>query len=385
MQQGDVKEDPRPLVLVIDDDEGDRFHIQRCIRQSGVDCIVLEAEDIDPALAEHGDKTVDVVLLDYNLPGGTGLTGIPLIHERWQGSAVVLTTGEGSDVIVAEAFRTGVRDYISKLDISARSIRRVIENAVEARRLEMRIAAQQQELKMFAHVLAHDVRAPLRAIRQLGEFAVESLSEGDTAATLSELEDIRSSAERLDNLVESLERHLKVRGASQFAMEDAADLARDAAANLRVEIQDRGAEVIIETLPEVMADRRQIIQLFQNLIANGLKFSRADLPRVTITAPKIGGDMHTICVADNGIGIAPEHAERIFEPFQRLHTQEDFAGSGLGLATCRKIVSRHGGQIWCALDDRPGTRFHFSLPRADAKSQAPALGSDERRVISKAS
>lgn len=355
----------RLTILLIEDDEGDRMHVTRCLRHSGLDCVVLEHDDIDPGFSAHADIPIDLVLLDYNLPGGDSLSNLHHLRRQWPDCSFVLTTGEGTDLLVAKAFRAGVCDYISKMDISARSIRRVIENAVRAKRLALRVAAQTEELKMFAHVLAHDVKAPLRAIRQLGEWARENLAEGETEAAQEDVGDVVLTAARLDGLVDSLQAHLDVRGAPSIAPEDAAALAREAVENLRLEIRDRGAEVHIDDLPVIACDRRQMIQLFQNLIANGLKFSWADAPRIKITAPLTAPGVHTICVADNGIGVSPEHAERIFEPFQRLHTQEDFSGSGLGLATCRKIVTRHGGRIWC--DSRPneGARFNFSLPATE--------------------
>ncbi|OAN80186.1 hypothetical protein A8B78_11165 [Jannaschia sp. EhC01] len=351
-------------VLVIDDDAGDRMHILRSISQSGLDCIVLEAVDVDPAMVTHGDAFVDLILLDYNLPSGSGLSALNRIRDKWPNATSVLTTGEGSETVVAEAFRAGVCDYISKRDISARSIRRVVENGVKARRLELQLAAQTEELKLFAHLLAHDVKAPLRAIRNLSEWAIESLGEGDTATTISELNYIGQSAARLDALIESLQAYLDSDYLPTFASEATEDLAQLAVSNLRLEISECGADVQIEALPMIEADRGQIIQLFQNLISNALKFSKEDIPTVVISASAINTDVHTICVSDNGIGISPIYAERIFEPFKRLHTQDKFAGSGLGLATCRKIVSRHGGNIWCEPSKSGGARFCFSLPAA---------------------
>lgn len=354
----------RTTVLVIDDDGGDRTHILRCIRQSGLDCTLLETADVEPAIVAHGDAHVDLILLDYNLPGGSSLSALSRIREIWPNTASVLITGEGSDTVVAEAFRAGVGDYISKLDISARSIRRVIESGVKARRLELQLAAQAEELKLFAYVLAHDVKAPLRAIRNLSEWAIESLEEGDAAATISELDYIGQSAARLDALIDSLQAHLDFDRLPEFTTEDTSELAQLAVSNLRLDISESDADVQIEALPMIEADRGQVIQLFQNLISNGLKFSKADIPRVVISASAINKDFYTICVADNGIGVSQDYAERIFEPFQRLHSQDAFAGSGLGLATCHKIVSRHGGMIWCEAGESGGARFYFSLPAA---------------------
>jgi light-regulated signal transduction histidine kinase (bacteriophytochrome) len=134
----------------------------------------------------------------------------------------------------------------------------------------------------------------------------------------------------------------------------------DVLLNLGPAIQESGAAVVHDSLPTVLADRGQMTQLLQNLIGNAIKFRGVESPQVHISAAE-AGDEWTISVSDNGIGIAPEHAERVFQIFQRLHTRDRYPGTGIGLAVCKKIVERHGGRIW--LDSTPGggTTFHFTL------------------------
>jgi signal transduction histidine kinase len=117
----------------------------------------------------------------------------------------------------------------------------------------------------------------------------------------------------------------------------------------------------VDAMPAVMGDRVAIAQLFQNLIANALKFRRGPGARVWVTAER-DGSFWRFAVADDGIGIEPRHHERVFKMFQRLHDRESFEGTGIGLAICRKIVERQGGQIWVADREGGGTRFSFTLP-----------------------
>jgi hypothetical protein len=127
-------------------------------------------------------------------------------------------------------------------------------------------------------------------------------------------------------------------------------------------IEEAGAMVTRDDLPTIFADAGQINQLFQNLIANALKFRRTnETPRVHISARR-GSEEWIFSVADNGIGIAPEYAERIFVLFQRLHSRAEYPGTGIGLSICKKIVERHGGRIWLESEPGNGTTFHFSIP-----------------------
>ncbi len=117
-------------------------------------------------------------------------------------------------------------------------------------------------------------------------------------------------------------------------------------------------------LPAVLADPRQLMQLFQNLIGNAVKYRNDRTPEIHVAA-KPNGDQWVFSVQDNGIGIAPQHSERIFQMFQRLHTTNEYQGTGIGLAICRKIVERHGGKIWVEAQPGKGSTFVFTIPRAE--------------------
>jgi light-regulated signal transduction histidine kinase (bacteriophytochrome) len=132
--------------------------------------------------------------------------------------------------------------------------------------------------------------------------------------------------------------------------------------NLKVAVEESGARVTHDSLPTVMADSSQLEELFQNLIGNAIKFHGEEPPRVHVSV-RPDGNQWVFSVRDNGIGIAPEFAERIFIIFQRLHGNEKYPGTGIGLAVCKKIVECHGGRIWVESELGKGATFYFTLPR----------------------
>ena len=149
--------------------------------------------------------------------------------------------------------------------------------------------------------------------------------------------------------------------ATQFQTVCCEDIVRQALANLEAMVSESGASITRDPMPTVLTDAGQLVQVFQNLISNAIKYRSRELPQVHIGAESRGKNWR-FSVSDNGIGIEPRHAERIFAIFQRLHTREEFPGTGIGLAQCQKIVDRHGGHIWVESELGKGSTFYFTLP-----------------------
>jgi light-regulated signal transduction histidine kinase (bacteriophytochrome) len=150
---------------------------------------------------------------------------------------------------------------------------------------------------------------------------------------------------------------------SELAPVDCNEVLKIALGVLRASIQQSGAVVTQAALPRVVADELQLVQLFQNLISNGIKYQNGGAPRIHVSCED-EGERWVFSVRDNGIGIEPKYAERIFLIFQRLHTQQEYSGTGIGLALCKKIVERHGGKIWVESELGKGCEFRFTLPAA---------------------
>jgi light-regulated signal transduction histidine kinase (bacteriophytochrome) len=137
--------------------------------------------------------------------------------------------------------------------------------------------------------------------------------------------------------------------------------------NLSATIQDSGAMVTHDSLPTIMMDETQLVQIFQNLIGNAIKYRSADPPQVHVSATRNGSNEWVFSVRDNGMGMETQYFQRIFILFQRLHGQKEFAGTGIGLAMCKKIVDRLGGRIWVESQPTKGSTFYFALPAGDGK------------------
>jgi light-regulated signal transduction histidine kinase (bacteriophytochrome) len=179
-------------------------------------------------------------------------------------------------------------------------------------------------------------------------------------------------AKRLQEMIKALLdlSRVETRG-REFKTTDVAVLLKRLLTGLGRLIADTNAEVSHGPLPTVMADEVQLAEVFQNLIVNAIKFRQeGERPRVEISAE---GDEKTwtFCVADDGIGIDPRQSDRLFQIFQRLHTREEYPGTGIGLALCRRIVERHGGRIWVESQPGEGAAFYFTLPKVDGNAEGP--------------
>jgi light-regulated signal transduction histidine kinase (bacteriophytochrome) len=252
-----------------------------------------------------------------------------------------------------------------------RTILLAIEDVTEQRLAERRLARQRRELERsnaalieFAFVASHDLQEPLRKILSFGErlgTAAGPALEGDARLYL---ERMLSSAARMRTLIQDLLAYSQVAtGTRSFAPTDLSIVAREVIADLEPAIAESAGRIAVGQLPVIDADVFQMRQLLQNLLGNALKFRRKDTPPlVRLTATSAGSESCTITVADNGIGFNEEYSDKIFRMFERLHSRARYAGSGIGLAICRKIVERHGGTIAATSSAGEGSTFTVTLP-----------------------
>ncbi|MES9606140.1 ATP-binding protein [Actinomadura sp. NPDC000929] len=242
--------------------------------------------------------------------------------------------------------------------------RRLDEQTEELRR-------SNAELEQFAYVASHDLQEPLRKVASFCQMLERRYGDQLDDRGKQYIAFAVDGAKRMQALINDLLSFSRVGRMSR--PEDSVDLddvVRQALDNLSTLRDETGAEVEVAELPDVPGDRTQLVQLFQNLVGNAIKFRREGVPpRVTISVRRAGDEWEFAC-ADNGIGIDPRYADRIFLIFQRLHSREEYTGTGIGLALCKKIVEYHGGRIWLAVDEdaepdaepAPGTTFRWTLP-----------------------
>ncbi|MBN1424065.1 GAF domain-containing protein [Candidatus Fermentibacteria bacterium] len=231
------------------------------------------------------------------------------------------------------------------------------------RSLNQELARANAELQRFAYVASHDLQEPLRMIASYLQLIEGRYKDRLDADGLEFMAFAVDGANRLQTMIRDLLEYSRV-GSRGMPLEevDAEEALDQALQNLQVQIADSGAVVTHDPLPRITADQTQIVQVFQNLISNAIKFRSSEPPRIHITSRR-QDDECVFSARDNGLGVAPELNERIFIVFQRLHGQE-YPGTGIGLAICKRIVERHKGRIWVESEAGTGATFHFSIPIA---------------------
>jgi len=244
-----------------------------------------------------------------------------------------------------------------------------LEQRVQERTSELQ--RSNAELEQFAYVASHDLQEPLRKVVGYTQLLGKRYR-GQLDANADEfIAYAVDAASRMQLLIQDLLTYSRVgRLQKELTPVDCDTLLTQVIRTLQPLIEDNGALVTHEPLPTVSADHGQIVQLFQNLIANAIKFHTDEPPRVHVAAIRDAHDW-IFSVHDNGIGIEPQYAERIFRMFQRLHSREAYPGTGIGLAICQKIVQRHGGRIWVDSQAGQGATFSFTIPAAPAAIQRP--------------
>jgi PAS domain S-box-containing protein len=232
------------------------------------------------------------------------------------------------------------------------------------------LARSNTELQQFAYVASHDLQEPLRMMASFAQLLAKGYK-GQLDADADEFIDyIVDGAAHMQQLINDLLSYARVgsRG-KDFAPTDCAAVLRTVCVNLRAAIEESGAVIVADPLPTVMADETQLVQLFQNLLGNAIKFRGEKSPIISIGAERRGDDW-LFRLRDNGIGIEPQYVERIFLIFQRLHGRSRYPGTGIGLAIAKKIVERHAGRIWVESEPGKGSTFCFTLPAREPDCHA---------------
>ena len=360
-------------VLHVEDNELDAELVSEALRKGGFSASVVvvqeEAEFVAQLLSHHPE----VVIADYNLPQWTGMEALDVLRSKGLDIPLILVSGALGDVTAVECIKRGATDYVLK-DALARlpeAIRRALQ---EKRVLRLRREAEEDlarkveelarsnaELEQFAYVASHDLQEPLRMVaaytQLLGERYRGKLDENADKFIGYASE----GALRMQTLIQDLLAFSRIgRNGAALGHVDCGAVMEEVLLSLGPAMEETGALVTHTALPVVWADRSQMVQVFQNLIGNAIKF-RGEDPAISVQAEK-AGEQWLFSVSDNGIGIAPEYAENIFVVFQRLHARTEYPGNGIGLAICKKIIQRYGGKIWVEPRAGHGSIFKFTMP-----------------------
>ncbi len=232
----------------------------------------------------------------------------------------------------------------------------------ELLKLNQELTLSNQELEQFAYIVSHDLREPLRMVTSFTQLLERKYSghlDQDADQIIGFAVD---GATRMEELIRDLLAYSRVGNSGKtLELVDTNKILDQALSNLHLAIQEDQILIVREALPQVLGNASQLIQLWQNLIDNGIKYRRAESPKIEIGA-KVESGQYLFWVKDNGIGINPKYSDRIFQIFQRLHTRQEYPGTGTGLAICYKIIERHGGKIWVDSRLGRGATFYFTLP-----------------------
>ena len=376
--------DAHPLSLLLVEDNPHHVELvrRRLDRSTAAPMQLSCAETLATALKRLSEGGIDAVLLDLVLPDSPIDQTLPSIFEAFPAVPVIVLTSLDDVEFAARTVQQGAQDYLVKSQLTGELLLRSVRYAVE-RKKSLEVLRQyasdlersNEDLKRFAHTVAHEVKSPLGVVagcvglvgeeaHRLDPLARDLLSEADAA--------VRGLAELVDDLLRFASVERQRAGASPVDLEA---VFYQAFVALRPEIKATGTRVTHDPLPTVVGDAVPLRHVLQNLLANAIKYRGHRTPEVHIgVEPEDAGAGETnwrIWVRDNGMGIATEHRDRVFEMFYRIHAPAGPAGTGIGLAFCRRVIEQHGGRLWLESEPSRGTTFHFTLPAADAALHPP--------------
>jgi light-regulated signal transduction histidine kinase (bacteriophytochrome) len=248
-------------------------------------------------------------------------------------------------------------DLLHRMDTKRR------QAELELQQTAAKLARSNADLEQFAYVASHDLKEPLRAVTGSVQILQARYAQQLDAHANDVIQHTVEGASRMQTLIDDLLTYSRLTTREAPMKEtDFTDVLLGALANLELPIKESKAVITHDPMPKLRGDATQLVQVFQNLISNAIKYRSNRTLKIHVGVDKHPSEW-VFSVRDNGIGIAPQYADRIFRIFQRLHTRREYAGTGIGLAICKKVVERHGGRIWVESELEEGSTFHFTLPK----------------------
>jgi signal transduction histidine kinase len=375
--------------LLVEDNPLDAALVVRSLCKDGFEVTADVVQDEAAFTRSLSAHPPEIVLADYNLPDWRGMEALDVLRREGLDIPMILVSGALGDVTAVECIKQGATDYVLKDDLARlplvirralrekheRSLRQQAEKDLAKKAEEL--ARSNAELEQFAYVASHDLQEPLRMVANYTQLLAERYRGKLDAQAEKYIHYAVDGATRMQAMIQDLLSFSRAgRTENGFHEMDLNLAVKLALENLQPAIKESGAVVKYGGLPMIKAHRTQIVQLFQNLIGNAIKFRDERAPVIEFGAEEKDGQW-IFSVRDNGIGIAAEHVEIVFAIFQRLHTRSEYPGNGIGLAICKKIVERHGGKIWVESEEGKGSTFRFTLPlvkEAAAEAAKAAAG-----------
>jgi signal transduction histidine kinase len=396
----EVAQEQRVKILLVDDQPENLVALEAVLEHLGQE--LIKAHSGREALRHLLENDFAVILLDVKMPDMDGFECAAMIRERERScdTPIIFLTALKSDEYLSRGYNMGAVDYLSKpivpevlrskiavfVELGRKNnllkqqnleLQQLIEERLRAeddiRRLnadlERRVRERTQELsrsneelRQFAYVASHDLQEPLRTVGSYAQLLAKRYK-GQLDSDADEfVRYMVDGVTRMHVLLNDMLAYSRVTDseAKAFGEADSGAILKSALMNLEATIKDNDAVITSADLPMVTGDDVQLTQVFQNLIANSIKYRRTARPEIHVSAEQVDGAWH-FSIRDNGIGIEAKYWERIFGIFKRLHGRE-LPGTGMGLAICKKIVERHGGRIWVESTLGEGSNFQFSLP-----------------------
>ena len=393
MDTGIQHHDIDATLLLVDDRPENLIALEAVLSPLGCRC--LTASTGEEALRFVLEQEFAAILLDVAMPGIDGYETARLIRQRTRSAHIpilFLTAFHQNDAQVMRGYLTGAVDYLIKpftpevlkakvnvfvelfrqrraLESQAELLRRSMLALGSERRRSEEERRRREELERFTHLASHDLREPLRIVTTFSQLLGRRCGDQLDEVAKEYVGYIEESSRRIVELIDDMIAYV---GLDEETDPPVAVPMREVLAEVgsRLDslLRSSGAEILCEGLPVVEGIPCQLAMLFEQLIDNAIKFRRPVTPRIQIHATE-GDGKFLFEVRDNGIGFAPEFAERIFLLFKRLHLREVYEGTGVGLALCKKIVERHGGKIWAESEPGVGTTFFFTLPGPGIKER----------------